>query len=152
MIAFPEHRDTLLPIHDLTLASTTEDHEDDEGSVVVLGKGSPENLIFDWIVTDWSKCSETCGGNGYQMRVAHCMVKLHNTTQNVDKNLCDDAGLLTPETYRKCGLSECPKWVVSEWSTCTNSKCFRLNTGNFVTIKFVSYCTVSFFKQCNEEK
>jgi len=31
--------------------------------------GSPENLKFDWMITDWSKCSQSCGGSGFQVRV-----------------------------------------------------------------------------------
>ncbi|XP_069688307.1 protein madd-4 [Periplaneta americana] len=111
------------------------DHDHDEettedilGSTVVLGKGSPENLKFDWMITDWSKCSQTCGGSGFQMRAAHCMVRLHNTTQNVDSNLCEDAGLPTPPTIQKCGMEDCPRWVPSDWSSCEESRCFTWNT------------------------
>lgn len=46
------------------------------GRAVVLGKGTADALKFEWMITDWSKCSQTCGGNGFQMRAAHCMVKL----------------------------------------------------------------------------
>nr|XP_024216656.1 ADAMTS-like protein 1 [Halyomorpha halys] len=41
--------------------------EDSSEDIVVLGKGSPENLIFEWVISDWSACSKTCGGNGYQL-------------------------------------------------------------------------------------
>ena len=34
--------------------------------------GSPENLKFDWMITDWSKCSQSCGGSGFQVRVCAC--------------------------------------------------------------------------------
>ncbi|XP_033608182.1 protein madd-4 isoform X5 [Cryptotermes secundus] len=111
------------------------DHEEDEeatedalGSTVILGKGRPENLKFDWMITDWSKCSQSCGGSGFQVRAAHCMVRLHNTTQNVDSNLCEDAGLPTPPTIQKCGTEDCPHWVPSDWSPCEQSRCFTWNT------------------------
>lgn len=55
-----------------------DDEEDDGlGRMVVLGRGRAENLKFDWMITDWSKCTQTCGGNGFQMRAAHCMVSYH---------------------------------------------------------------------------
>ncbi|XP_021917210.1 ADAMTS-like protein 1 [Zootermopsis nevadensis] len=102
--------------------------EDTVGSTVILGKGSPENLKFDWMITDWSKCSQSCGGSGFQVRAAHCMVRLHNTTQNVDSSLCEDAGLPVPPTLQKCGTEDCPHWVPSDWSPCEESRCFTWNT------------------------
>ncbi|XP_054277879.1 protein madd-4-like [Macrosteles quadrilineatus] len=103
--------------------STTED-----SSIVVLGKGSPENVKFDWLISEWSACSQTCGGNGFQIRKAHCMVRLHNATQDVDSNLCVDAGLETPITVQKCGAEPCPRWVAEEWSSCHESRCFTWDT------------------------
>ncbi|XP_075215247.1 ADAMTS-like no long nerve cord [Lycorma delicatula] len=102
--------------------------EDPLGPIVILGKGSPDNLKFEWVITDWSQCSQTCGGNGFQMRAAHCMVRLHNTTQSVDSNLCVDAGLPTPSTIQKCGDEVCPHWQPSEWTPCPESRCFTWNT------------------------
>lgn len=127
-IDFPElHQDSPLPFHNFNVG----DHDDDDNdNVVVLGKGLPENLKFEWVIHDWSKCSETCGGNGVQLRSINCIVRLHNSTQDVVNSLCEDAGLATPDTYRKCGSTDCPKWIVSKWSSCESSKCFRFNTGN----------------------
>lgn len=64
-----------------------------------------------------------------QLRTAHCMVKLNNSTQNVENSLCEDAGLKIPETIEKCGNSDCPRWVHSEWSSCHTSKCIARHTG-----------------------
>lgn len=57
-------------------------------------------------------------------------VRLHNTTQDVDSSLCEDAGLQTPPTIKKCGAEECPNWSVTPWSRCHESRCFTWNTGN----------------------
>lgn len=142
MVAFPEDEQQMINNinSDHMFAATTamdQDEKEDETSYEpqVLGKGTKDNLIFEWITTDWSKCSETCGGNGFQMRAARCIVRLHNTTQGVDDNLCDDAGLEHVKTIRKCGFDECPKWTVSEWSPCEKSKCFALNKGTLTTKK-----------------
>ncbi|XP_046398762.1 ADAMTS-like protein 1 isoform X4 [Ischnura elegans] len=105
-----------------------ESTHDDASPIVVLGKGSSENLKFDWMITGWSQCSEKCGGTGFQMRAAHCMVRLHNTTQSVDGNLCEDAGLSTPTTIQKCGMEECPRWRTDHWTSCEESRCFTWNT------------------------
>lgn len=61
------------------------------------------------------------------MRSAHCMVKLHNTTQYVRDNLCEDAGLTTPSKIQKCG-QDCPMWSHGDWSACEDSRCFTWNT------------------------
>lgn len=55
-------------------------------------------------------------------------VRLHNTTQDVDSSLCEDAGLETPATIRKCGSEECPVWITTPWTRCSESRCFNKNT------------------------
>ncbi|CAH1163521.1 unnamed protein product [Phaedon cochleariae] len=101
--------------------------DEDEDNIVVLGKGKKENLIFEWEMGSWAKCSETCGGNGIQMRTSNCIVRLYNATQRVDDILCTDAGLETPEVMRKCGFDQCPEWTNHNWSSCEKSKCFALH-------------------------
>lgn len=55
------------------------------------------------------------------------MVRLQNTTQNVDSILCKDAGLSEPETMEKCGGEECARWVSGEWTLCLSAHCQRRN-------------------------
>ncbi|XP_022258891.1 ADAMTS-like protein 1 isoform X2 [Limulus polyphemus] len=95
---------------------------------VFLGKGNPESLKFDWDVTEWSVCSHTCGGNGYQVRVSQCVVRLNNVSRSVENNICADSGLDPPLTIQKCGLEECPHWETGAWSECSESTCFTWNT------------------------
>ncbi|KAG5880043.1 Protein madd-4, partial [Gonioctena quinquepunctata] len=102
--------------------NSTDSSEEDH--IVVLGKGKKENLVFEWKTGSWSKCSETCGGAGLQMRKMHCIVRLFNASQPVDDILCSDAGLETPKAKRKCGFDQCPEWTSHEWSPCEESKCF----------------------------
>ncbi|XP_050540145.1 protein madd-4 isoform X2 [Daktulosphaira vitifoliae] len=114
------------PVNPKSIEITTE--EDTPGQPVLLGKGDRKSVKFEWFITEWSECSPSCGGNGFQMRAAHCMVKLNNMTQNVDNNLCEDARLPTPTTIQKCETNDCPQWKVNEWSPCEESKCFTWNT------------------------
>lgn len=75
------------------------------------------------------------------------MVRLHNTSQDVDSNLCVDAGLETPLTVQKCGHDACPRWVTSDWSSCHESRCFTWHTGELgalglsflFRVKFIFY-------------
>ena len=56
------------------------------------------------------------------------MVRIKNTTKNVDNILCEDAGLQAPDRVEKCGNVECPKWIFTDWSLCRKSKCFAWHT------------------------
>lgn len=31
--------------------------------------GDRKSVKFEWVITEWSKCSPPCGGNGYQVRI-----------------------------------------------------------------------------------
>ena len=98
--------------------------------VVRAGSAAAADLRFDWAITPWSACSETCGGDGFQLRGAQCTVRLRNaSTQSVEPALCEDAGLPQPTTFQRCGRDECPQWSAAEWSTCEDSRCFAWNTG-----------------------
>lgn len=57
------------------------------------------------------------------------MVRLHNTTQQVEPNLCLDAGLDPPPAMQSCGHDECPRWAPGPWTPCEESRCFTWNTG-----------------------
>ncbi|XP_023209875.1 ADAMTS-like protein 1 isoform X1 [Centruroides sculpturatus] len=113
------------------VVDTNSDELDDpsmlETKHVVLGKGSPESLEFDWMVTPWSKCSESCGSTGFQMRASQCLVRFNNVTKSVDSRLCVDRGLQPPITMQKCGMQECPHWETGPWSECSESSCFTWN-------------------------
>ena len=46
-----------------------EENEDSHRSIVV---GDQERLQLDWRISEWSRCSQTCGPNGKQVKiVAH---------------------------------------------------------------------------------
>ncbi|XP_055302398.1 protein madd-4 isoform X5 [Sitodiplosis mosellana] len=102
--------------------------EQDAENVTVLGNGLRDSVKFEWMVAPWSECSQTCGPEvGYKFRRTECLVRLHNTTQNVDSVLCKDAGLSEPETFEKCGGEECAQWIQGEWTLCLQSRCHRRN-------------------------
>ncbi|XP_037039972.1 protein madd-4 isoform X3 [Bradysia coprophila] len=96
----------------------------DAHNVTVLGQGERDKVKFEWMITPWSECSQSCGeGLGIKSRKAHCMVRLDNATLNVQNDLCEDAGLSVPETIEKCGLVECPHWATTNWTECSQSRC-----------------------------
>ncbi|XP_054005175.1 protein madd-4 isoform X1 [Hylaeus anthracinus] len=96
-----------------------------------------EDLLFEWVTTDWSKCSQTCGGSGFQMRGAQCTVRsskpIGNSTRVAPRTvigatLCEDAGHPVPQKVRPCGFGKCPQWHTTEWTPCETSRCFNWKT------------------------
>ncbi|CAL7946132.1 unnamed protein product [Xylocopa violacea] len=96
-----------------------------------------DDLIFEWVTTDWSKCSQTCGGSGFQMRGAQCTVRaakpIGNTTRTpprtvIGATLCEDAGHPVPQKVRPCGFGKCPQWHTTDWTPCETSRCFNWKT------------------------
>ncbi|KZS17894.1 putative ADAMTS protein 3 [Daphnia magna] len=135
--------------HQKTRANKSASHPVSAGSsasAVILGKGKADTLKFEWLLTPWSKCSQTCGGSGFQVRAVQCIARLNNVTKSVEASLCEDAGLANPDdaglevtpaltvrskqpaTVQKCGLDTCPRWVAASWTPCHQSRCFTWNT------------------------
>lgn len=78
------------------------------------------------------------------------MVQLVNSSYTVDNSLCEEAGLIIPETVEKCGNVECPRWVSSEWSLCLQSKCFAWHTALQKRDVFCKFSNVSNSEKCDD--
>lgn len=135
--ALPHIQHLLNQIHESFKSRYKSSDETEENSMLetipksfVLGKGPAEDLEFDWMVTPWSKCSQSCGSTGFQMRASQCFVRLNNVTKSVDTSLCIDAGLQPPIIMQKCGMTECPHWETGPWSECSESSCFTWNSAH----------------------
>lgn len=70
----PGHRSLLADHPSPFSLSDSEDLEDVESGTtedisepVVLGKGNPKNLKFEWETESWNPCSVSCGENGFQV-------------------------------------------------------------------------------------
>lgn len=123
-----------------TLAFDMNNTTDD--TLNIFTKETSEDFVFEWVTTEWSKCSQTCGGGGFQMRGSHCMVRSTKPASNntrvssrtvIGASLCEDAGFTVPSKVRPCGLERCPQWHVSEWIPCESSRCFNWKTGKHET-------------------
>lgn len=73
------------------------------------------------------------------------------TSQNVENNLCEDAGLLAPDTVEKCANVDCPRWETKEWSACALSKCFSMHTALQKRDVFCKFGHYSNSTQCNKD-
>jgi hypothetical protein len=76
-----------------------------------------------WVMSEWSTCSEPCGGSGEQSRSVKC---LDNSGNEVSGQQCQAAGLETPATQRRCNMAACPsfEWVIvlhasGDWGPCS---------------------------------
>ncbi|XP_043281703.1 protein madd-4 [Venturia canescens] len=107
------------------------------GFMNIYSYGTADNLTFEWITTDWSKCSQTCGGGGFQMRGAQCTVRPTHQSSNATRvisrtvigaSLCEDAGFPVPQKVRACGAGRCPQWHAGDWTPCESSRCFNWKT------------------------
>lgn len=36
---------------------------------LILFAAAKDDLIFEWVTTEWSRCSQTCGGGGFQVLI-----------------------------------------------------------------------------------
>ncbi|XP_029672449.1 protein madd-4 isoform X3 [Formica exsecta] len=126
------------PANVLTSTITKEDNTTKDPFVESLAVLATDNvLVFEWITTDWSKCSQTCGGSGFQMRGAQCTVrskkldgdsKPFSPATVIGQKLCEDAGHPVPQKVRPCGRGRCPQWHATEWTPCEMSRCFNWKT------------------------
>lgn len=80
------------------------------------------------------------------------MVRVKNTTKNVDNILCEDAGLKSPETIEKCGNVPCPQWITTEWTPCRSSKCFAWHTALQKRNVSCSYDNETVSDKCDENE
>lgn len=55
------------PVRDFNQRALSQLKGHQEG--VVMGHGTIDNLVFEWMITPWSECSQTCGANGSGFRV-----------------------------------------------------------------------------------
>ena len=71
-------------------------HLDPPGAMAATDKNTKINnkeiIKIDWSVSDWSKCSHTCGKNGTQIRKVECVAIKGDKEQTIPKQICSDAG------------------------------------------------------------
>ncbi|KAK7912923.1 hypothetical protein WMY93_013134 [Mugilogobius chulae] len=70
-----------------------------------------------WAVSEWSKCSSSCG-EGLQRRQVVCQqLDAQGTTRTLSNQACE--GTSRPEHNQNCTVNNCPVWVTSPWGKCS---------------------------------
>ncbi|KAJ8318392.1 hypothetical protein KUTeg_003483 [Tegillarca granosa] len=72
---------------------------------------------------NWTECSITCGDDGIQQKIFHCLNESINGQKiHVDLAFCSDLDTYTPNVTRACKRQPCDRfeWMpTDEWSSCT---------------------------------
>ncbi|XP_056134285.1 ADAMTS-like protein 3 [Lampris incognitus] len=81
-----------------------------------------------WVVSEWSKCSASCGGGWRQRQVSCQQFEAKGAVRTLAPSAC---GRSTPPADREeCTSSICPNWVTSPWGKCSG-RCL----GSTVTVQ-----------------
>uniref|UniRef100_A0AC35G1V5 Uncharacterized protein n=1 Tax=Panagrolaimus sp. PS1159 TaxID=55785 RepID=A0AC35G1V5_9BILA len=82
-------------------------------------------LDYEWLTSDWSTCSKTCGNSGIKTRSIFCVEtnsENSNVTEKIENRKVDEQycwELARPKTTEICPLIECPEWkITGSWSEC----------------------------------
>ncbi|XP_046840031.1 A disintegrin and metalloproteinase with thrombospondin motifs 9-like [Xenia sp. Carnegie-2017] len=70
-----------------------------------------------WRVSQWSKCSKTCGTGSKQRRVS-CIYGISRANHSLKTN-CDES--IKPPMVMSCSTNDCPKWRTSQWTKCSKT-------------------------------
>lgn len=76
---------------------------------------TPPEKNFEWVLTDWTGCSASCG-KGFITRSARC-IRSDDKTPASNKACGRE-----PSTKEECKIKDCPSaWYVSPWTDCSRS-------------------------------
>lgn len=72
----------------------------------------------EWLASEWSACSVTCGEGGIQTRILTCQARISATlNMSMPEENCRTA--VRPEDRRSCDSKPCWTWNVGNWSQCS---------------------------------
>ncbi|GAA6229837.1 ADAMTS-like protein 3 isoform X1 [Lates japonicus] len=70
-----------------------------------------------WLVSDWSKCSASCG-SGWKKRQVSCQqLDASGAVRTLSAAACER--MSWPTNTEQCTASNCPTWVTSPWGKCS---------------------------------
>lgn len=75
------------------------------------------NVDFRWLVSDWSKCSTSCGSGWKQRQVSCQQLDARGAEKNLTAASCER--MSRPADTEQCSANNCPSWVISPWGKVT---------------------------------
>uniref|UniRef100_A0A3B4GUJ5 Ig-like domain-containing protein n=1 Tax=Pundamilia nyererei TaxID=303518 RepID=A0A3B4GUJ5_9CICH len=70
-----------------------------------------------WSVSEWSKCSASCGAGQKQRRVTCQQLDAGGAARTLPAAACE--GTSRPADTEPCSANNCPVWVTSPWGKCS---------------------------------
>ncbi|KAM3625298.1 uncharacterized protein V6R79_009807 [Siganus canaliculatus] len=70
-----------------------------------------------WSVSEWSKCSASCGGGWKQRQVSCQQLDAGGTVRTLTAAACER--MSRPADTEQCTANNCPTWITSPWGKCS---------------------------------
>ncbi|XP_062417646.1 ADAMTS-like protein 3 isoform X2 [Pungitius pungitius] len=70
-----------------------------------------------WLVSEWSKCSASCGGGWRRRQVSCQQVDARGAVRSLTAASCEQMN--RPPDSEQCTANRCPAWVTSPWGKCS---------------------------------
>ncbi|XP_022069624.2 ADAMTS-like protein 3 isoform X1 [Acanthochromis polyacanthus] len=70
-----------------------------------------------WSVSQWSKCSVSCGGGWKQRQVSCQQLDARGAVRTLEASACER--MSQPANTEQCTANNCPIWVTSAWGKCS---------------------------------
>ncbi|XP_044205848.1 ADAMTS-like protein 3 isoform X1 [Thunnus albacares] len=70
-----------------------------------------------WVISEWSKCSASCGGGWKQRQVSCQQLDSRGAVRTVTAAACER--MSRPADREQCTANNCPTWVTSPWGKCS---------------------------------
>ncbi|XP_031702131.1 ADAMTS-like protein 1 isoform X1 [Anarrhichthys ocellatus] len=70
-----------------------------------------------WLVSEWSKCSASCGGGWKRRQVSCQQLDARGAVRTLTAAACERTS--RPTDSEQCTANNCPTWVTSAWGKCS---------------------------------
>lgn len=69
--------------------------------------------LFSWMVSEWSKCSVSCGSGWKQRHVSCQQLDARGEIKTLTASTCERRS--RPRDTEHCAANNCPTWITSPW-------------------------------------
>ncbi|XP_070686822.1 ADAMTS-like protein 3 [Pempheris klunzingeri] len=70
-----------------------------------------------WVVSEWSKCSASCGSGWKQRQVSCQLLESRGAMRTLTAAACER--MSRPADTEQCSANNCPTWITSPWGKCS---------------------------------